>query len=149
MKPSVLQNGKTCCYLLLINCFGFFCCCFLVLKFYSCLLFLFTHSFLHTTVHLFVHSFIRNLIHFVAYTIKRGDTFRGLLNRVGELRSLFPVGVNIMALTATAMKQVRMRACRTLGMAHPFIVALSPCKHNIMYSVFKDIETTFKPIATC
>ena len=69
---------------------------------------------------------------------------------MGELRSLFPVGVNIMALTATATKQVRMRVCRILGMAHPFIVALSPCKHNIMYSVgiFKDIETMFKPIVT-
>ena len=35
-------------------------------------------------------------------------------------------------------------------MAHPFIVALSPYKHNIVYSVgiFKDIETTFKPIVT-
>ena len=95
----------------------------------GCRVFLYT---LHPTVHSFVRSFIRN-----SFLIQqcRGDTFRGLLNRVGELCSLFPVGVNIMALTATATKQVRMRVCRILGMAHPFIVALSPCKHNIMYSV--------------
>ena len=57
--------------------------------------------------------------------------------------------MNKIALTATAAKQVRLRVCRIL-MAHPFIVALSPCKHNKMYSVgtFKDIKTTFKPIVT-
>ena len=36
--------------------------------------------------------------------IDRGDTFRSTLRRIGEVRSILPKGVNVMALTATATK---------------------------------------------
>ena len=80
----------------------------------------------------------------------RGDTFRTQLSRVGEVRSLMPGGVNVMALTATATKSVRQAVCRILGMKNPHIVALSPCKKNIMYAArnFSTVEESFHPFVT-
>ena len=40
---------------------------------------------------------------FIITVVLRGDTFRAVLSRVGEIRSLLPRGVNVMAVTATAM----------------------------------------------
>ena len=78
----------------------------------------------------------------------RGDTFRTVLERIGEVRSILPQGINVMALTATATKAVRHSVSRTIGMRNPFVVAISPCKRNIMYSVgsFVSVEDTFKPV---
>ena len=80
--------------------------------------------------------------------VYRGDTFRAVLSRVGEIRSFLPRGVNIMAVTATATKSVRKAVSRTLGMRDPHVVACSPCKKNLMYSAskFVSVEESFKPI---
>ena len=84
------------------------------------------------------------------WTFYRGDTFRTLLSRVGEVRSLLPRGVNVMAVTATATKSVRQAVSHILGMKNPHIVARSPCKQNIMYAVssFINVEESFNPIVT-
>ena len=78
----------------------------------------------------------------------RGQTFRTVLDRIGEVRSILPEGLNIMALTATATKTLWYSVSRTIGMHNPFIIAISPCKKNLMYSVkaFESIQDTFKPV---
>ena len=78
----------------------------------------------------------------------RGQTFRRVMERLGEIRSLLPFGVKIMALTATATKSVQSSVACTLGMEKPVVVALSPCKANIVYNVgrYTTVEDTFKPL---
>lgn len=80
----------------------------------------------------------------------RGDSFRALLSRVGEVRSLLPNGVHVMALTATATKTVRLAVSKTLGLKKPYIKALSPCKKNVMYGVskFETVEDTFSSVVS-
>ena len=60
-----------------------------------------------------------------------GETFRWLLLRVGEVRSLIPLVVYLMALTATATKQLRGNVARVLGMSGEAVVARSPSKDNM------------------
>ena len=76
----------------------------------------------------------------------RGQTFRRVLERLGEIRSLLPPDVKIMALTAT--KSVQSSVACTLGMENPVVIALSPCKTNIVYNVgrYTTVEDTFKPL---
>ena len=66
---------------------------------------------------------------------------------VGEVRSLLPDGLNVMALTATATKSLRYSISHTIGMLNPFVVAVAPCKQNRMYSVrvFDSLVDTFTP----
>ena len=57
--------------------------------------------------------------------------------------------VSIMALTATATKTSRKTICHVLGMMKPVVVAESPKKTNIKYSVLpklSTIEETFAPL---
>jgi len=70
------------------------------------------------------------------------------MERLGEVRSLIPQHVNILALTATATKEVRLNISRTLGLVRPVVIALSPCKKNLLYSVgtFTTVSETFKPL---
>ena len=65
----------------------------------------------------------------------RGETFRTDLKNIGEVRSILPDGMNIMALTATATKMLRNSISRIIGMHNPFVVAISPCKRNIMFTI--------------
>ena len=68
------------------------------------------------------------------HTVKKwGQTFRNVLLRIGEVRSLVPPAVCIVALTATATKTVQQQVTSILGMRSPSIVAVSPCKHNVIY----------------
>ena len=78
----------------------------------------------------------------------RGETFRGALLRVGEIRSILPEGVKMMALTATATRPLRDKIIRLLGMVTPTVIAVSPCKKNLVYAVshYTSIEITFKPL---
>ena len=65
------------------------------------------------------------------------------------MRSLLPNGVHLMALTATATKQTREDICRTLGMKNPVVIADSPNKPNIKYSVVRNpgtLEETFESL---
>ena len=75
----------------------------------------------------------------------RADTFRSALGHIGELRSLIPAGVSVMALTATATKYVRQIVSKRLGMRNPSVVTAPPCHLNVKYSVgsFKCIKENF------
>ena len=50
------------------------------------------------------------------------------LDRIGEIRSIIPPGVHVMALTATATKKLCHAVSATIGMRNPFVVAVAPCK---------------------
>ena len=76
----------------------------------------------------------------------RGDSFRRAFSRLSEVRSIIPNSVKLMALTATATKSTRYSICQILGMTEPSIVAVTPNRSNICYSVEKkegDTEQTF------
>ena len=67
---------------------------------------------------------------------------------MGEVRSLLPKEVKVMALTATATKPVRLAVINTLGMKKTHVVAFSPVKKNLMYAVstFENVEDSFGPV---
>ncbi len=56
----------------------------------------------------------------------RGETFRREFANLGELRSLIPVSVRVVALSATATVDTRKAICTTLGMVNTVVVAESP-----------------------
>jgi len=60
------------------------------------------------------------------------EKFCSTLQRMGEVRSLLPGHVKILALTATATVSV---ISSVMGMDNPCEIALSPCKENLMYTV--------------
>ena len=68
---------------------------------------------------------------FIFFTC-RGETFRAAFSLVGEVCSLIPKTVSVMALTATATRKA---VCRKLGTADPMIVCNVPNRPNIRYSV--------------
>ena len=64
-------------------------------------------------VHLYV---IQLAIPLFCFFICRGDTFRWSFSRLGEIRSIIPPSINVMALTATASRATTKVIIRTLGM---------------------------------
>ena len=76
------------------------------------------------------------------------DEFRTEFYHRGEVRSLVPPQVNVVALTATAAKSLRTRVCCTLGMKDPYVVTISPHKCNIVLCVspFGTQDSTFRPV---
>ena len=56
----------------------------------------------------------------------RGETFRKEFLSIGEVRSLVPDTVRMMALTATATRSTRQQICKRLGMVKPYLVIESP-----------------------
>ena len=77
------------------------------------------------------------------------DSFREDFARLGELRSILPPNVHVMALTTTATCTQRSSIIKTLGMVDPFILSRSPHKENIYLAVtdFTSIEESFSPLA--
>ena len=69
-----------------------------------------------------------------------------MLSRIGEVRSLLPAHVNLLALTATATRSLRMDVSRLLGMRNELVISVSPCKANIMYAVakFVSVQDSFR-----
>ena len=78
----------------------------------------------------------------------RGDTFRSILLRVGEIRSLLPKSVTVLAMTATATKTLRTKVSEVIGLVDPLIISISPCKPNIIYAMskFTSLPDTFHPL---
>ena len=62
--------------------------------------------------------------------------------RMGEIRSLIPADVGMMALTATATRTLCTSIAAILGMRNPAVIAVSPCKANIMYKVEPSLSVT-------
>lgn len=78
----------------------------------------------------------------------RGETFHLEFSRIGELRSIVPPLVNMMALTATASNSLRRDVMRTLGMVRVSVVSVSPNRKNIQFIVKKidSFECSFGPL---
>ena len=79
----------------------------------------------------------------------RGETFRKEFYNLGEVRSLIPNGVRILALTASATLSTRQKICKILGTTSPAVVVESPNKPNITYAVHHNpgtLEETFAPL---
>ena len=81
--------------------------------------------------------------------ICRGDQFRREFSRIGELRSIIPSNVNMMALTATASNSLRRQVMKTLGMRNASVISVPQNKNNIKYIVkkFETLENSFGPLA--
>ena len=79
--------------------------------------------------------------------ICRGDCLRHEFACLGEVRSIIPKSVKVMALTATATDTTRSFIIRSLDMEKPKVVSVSPMKENIVYSVGQKstISETFLP----
>ncbi|SMN01270.1 ATP-dependent DNA helicase RecQ [uncultured Candidatus Thioglobus sp.] len=69
-----------------------------------------------------------------------GDKFRRAFSKLGDLRSIVPSGVNIMALTATATQQTFHVIKERLSMNRPVLVSTSPFRNNIAYVVVPKID---------
>ena len=69
-----------------------------------------------------------------------------MLSRIGEVQSLLPAHVNLLALTATSTRSLRMDVSRLLGMRNEPVISVSPCKANIMYAVakFVSVQDSFR-----
>lgn len=76
----------------------------------------------------------------------RGDKFRVEFSRLGEVRSLIPPHVKIMALTATATSTARAQITSILEMVKPATIYLPPTKPNITYAVKK--KTTIEAVVS-
>ena len=70
------------------------------------------------------------------------------MNRLGEVQCLLPCHTKIMVLTATATKSVQSAVACTLGMDKPIVIALSPCKVNLVYNMgrYTSMCETFMPL---
>jgi len=76
-----------------------------------------------------------------AYCVKTwGDQFRTTFAQIGDLRSLIPSTVSIMALTATATSETLCVVRCRLSMDKPTLIALPPCRDNIKYQVHSKID---------
>jgi len=71
------------------------------------------------------------------FNICRGDEFRTEFSKIGELRSLLPSCVNIMALTATATLEILKLVTECLSLDNPIVIGLSPNQTHIFYDVEK------------
>lgn len=67
----------------------------------------------------------------------RGKAFRKEFSNIGEIRSLIPSHVGLMALTATASRSSIKEICTVLCMKKPVIISESPNKPNIKYEVLQ------------
>lgn len=65
----------------------------------------------------------------------RGDKFRMAYAHLGDMRSLLPSNVNVMALTATATKDMYKAVCQRLSLNNPILIGCLPNRCNIMYEV--------------
>ena len=68
-----------------------------------------------------------------------GDQFRTTFAQIGDLRSLIPSTVNVMALTATATSETFDVVRYRLSMDKPTLIALPPHSNNIKYQLSSKI----------
>ena len=67
----------------------------------------------------------------------RGDKFRVEFSRLGDLRSIIPETVHVMALTATSTSETFQIITKRLSLKSPVIVGLSPNQLHVFYEVKK------------
>ena len=64
-----------------------------------------------------------------------GDQFRVVFSHIGDIRSLVPSHVNLMALTATATPDTLHSVVQRLSLKAPVVIAMSPYRNNISYKL--------------
>lgn len=64
-----------------------------------------------------------------------GEQFRPTFSQIGDLRSIIPSGVNILALTATATAETFHTVSHQLSMVKPVLVGLPPHRQNIVFNI--------------
>uniref|UniRef100_A0A1X7V2R8 Helicase ATP-binding domain-containing protein n=1 Tax=Amphimedon queenslandica TaxID=400682 RepID=A0A1X7V2R8_AMPQE len=71
-----------------------------------------------------------------------------MLLHVGEICSLIPPHVSVLALTATISCSSREEVQSLLGMKSPRVITMSPSKDNIKYSIekFSTLDEVFTPL---
>ena len=69
-----------------------------------------------------------------------GDQFRRTFAQIGDLRSLLPNELKILALTATATMDTYSVVQTRLGMVEPVLISMSPERQNIFYRVCPKTE---------
>ncbi len=108
---------------------------------------LFTIGFSKNASQLYIKTMQEDVYFMLAVDNCRGETFRPILTHIGEVRSILPESVNLLALTATATTTVRTSVSEILGLQNPIVIVMSPCKNNIVYAVskFNNIDT-FAPL---
>ena len=79
----------------------------------------------------------------------RGDQFRQAFATIGELRSIIPSCVHLIALTATATKETLQVVTSRLSLQNPVVVGTSPNRSNIKLSVVdaKDLDAFTKQVS--
>ena len=85
---------------------------------------------------------------YILLLLYRGDVFRMALSRIGEIRSIIPPNVHVMALTATATRITRAEVLKRLNMQGCEMVCRSPHKGNICLHVKEkpDLAVAVMPI---
>ncbi len=86
-------------------------------------------------VSLILYSTILNRLN--CFLMFRGNDFRKEFALLGELRSIIPVNVSVMALTATSTISTLQVVTSVLAMDDPVIIGVSPERSNITYHVKK------------
>ena len=80
----------------------------------------------------------------------RGNDFRTEFTHLGEIRSIIPEDVHVMALTATATLSTQKFVIQSLSMQDPAIIYIPPVRNNITYFVANrpkgGIPVFFQPI---
>ena len=70
-------------------------------------------------------------------------------SNLGEIRSIIPENVHVMALTATATLSTQKIIMKSLSMESPAIIYIPPVRNNVMYYVANKpggIDGAFRPI---
>jgi len=65
----------------------------------------------------------------------RGDKFHPAFSKIGELRSIIPDHVHMLALTATATEDTFQVVCSRLSLVDPVVIAVPPDRSNMMLTV--------------
>lgn len=92
---------------------------------------------------------VQGLVIDKAHCIKKcGESFRSILLQLGEICSILPKKINVMALTATITQSVRMQLEKLFERKDHHSIVLNPCKLNITYflSEYKILSETFAPL---
>ena len=78
----------------------------------------------------------------------RGDQFRTVYVNIAQLKLFVPTNTPVLALTATATSTTKALISHSLRLDDPFVIAISPDRPNICYSVVRihvrDVSLPFK-----
>ena len=72
--------------------------------------------------------------------LNRGDEFRTAFSLIGELRSLFPTSIHLLALIATATCSTLKAVKERLSLQDPIIIGTSPNRSNIYLTMWHKMK---------